>query len=146
MDNAGAPSRSRPLFRRLILAPLVAVLILAAAGFIYENISEARDRRFNPMVGKRNDVNGRKMHIHCTGDGSPAVILDSGLGDTYLSWRKVQPEIAIFARVCSYDRAGLGYSDPSSSPRTSSVIATELHALLHATGIAPPYVLVGHSM
>jgi pimeloyl-ACP methyl ester carboxylesterase len=74
------------------------------------------------------------------------VILDSGLGDTYISWRKVQPEIAKFTRVCSYDRAGLGYSDPSSEPRTSKIIAQELHALLHAANIAPPYVIVGHSM
>jgi hypothetical protein len=115
-------------------------------GMIYENIFEARDRRFNPMPGKRFDAGGYKMHIDCTGEGSPTVILDSGLGDTYVSWRKVQPQIAKFARVCSYDRAGLGYSDSSSQPRTSKVIATELHALLQAAGIAPPYVLVGHSM
>ena len=86
------------------------------------------------------------MHIDCTGQGSPTVVLESGLGDTYVSWRKVQPEIAKFTRVCSYDRAGLGFSDPSTRPRTSQVIAEELHALLGAAGIAPPYVLVGHSM
>jgi pimeloyl-ACP methyl ester carboxylesterase len=92
------------------------------------------------------DVGGRKMHIDCTGDGSPTVILDSGLGESYLSWRKVQPQIAKFTRVCSYDRAGLGYSDASSQPRTSNVIAEELHALLKAADILPPYVIVGHSM
>ena len=113
---------------------------------IYENIFEARDRRFNPMAGRLVDVGGLKMHIDCTGEGSPTVILDSGLGDTYLSWRKVQPQIAKFTRVCSYDRAGLGYSESSSHPRTSKVIAGELHALLQAAGVAPPYVLVGHSM
>lgn len=86
------------------------------------------------------------MHIDCTGEGTPTVILDSGLGDSYLSWRKVQPEIAKFTRVCSYDRAGLGYSDPSSQPRTSKVIAEELHALLQAGSVSPPYVIVGHSM
>ena len=121
-------------------------MILAAAGFLYENISEARDRRFNPMPGELVNVNGRKMHIDCTGEGNPTVILEAGLGDTYLSWRKVQPEIAKFARVCSYDRAGLGYSDSSSQPRTSRVIAQELHALLQAAQVPPPYVLVGHSM
>ena len=92
------------------------------------------------------DVGGRKMHIHCTGDGSPTVILESGLGDSYLSWHKAQPEIAKFTRVCSYDRAGLGFSDPSSQPRTSKVIAEELHALLQAASVPPPYVIVGHSM
>ncbi len=113
---------------------------------IYENICEARDRRFNPMSGRRFDVGGYRMHIDCTGEGSPTVILESGLGDTYASWRKVQPQIAKFAHVCSYDRAGLGYSDSSPLPRTSKVIAGELHTLLQAAGVAPPYVLVGHSM
>jgi pimeloyl-ACP methyl ester carboxylesterase len=122
------------------------VLLFAAAGVIYENISEARDRRFNPMPGRLFDVGGIQMHIDCTGEGSPAVILESGLGDTYVSWRKVQPQIAKFARVCSYDRAGIGYSDSSSQPRTSKVIAGELHASLQAAGVPPPYVLVGHSM
>src|SRR5258708_1174098 len=98
------------------------------------------------MPEQRIDVGGFKMHIDCTGPGSPAVILESGLGDTYVSWRKVQPQIAKFARVCSYDRAGLGFSDASSQPRTSKVMAEELHALLAAAKIAPPYVLVGHSM
>jgi pimeloyl-ACP methyl ester carboxylesterase len=121
-------------------------LVLALVGMIYENISEARDRRFNPEDGRLYDVGGFKMHMDCTGEGSPSVILESGLGDTYVSWRKVQPQIAKFTRVCSYDRAGLGYSDSSAQPRTSKMIAAELHALLKAAGIAPPYVLVGHSM
>lgn len=139
-----APAHGWP--RRMMRGFAIVVLVLAAAGFLYENIFEARDRRFNRMEGELVNVNGRKMHIDCAGEGSPAVILDAGLGDTYLSWRKVQPEIAKFARVCSYDRAGLGYSDSSSRPRTSRVIAQELHDLLQAARIPPPYVLVGHSM
>jgi pimeloyl-ACP methyl ester carboxylesterase len=122
------------------------MLFFAVVGMIYENIFEARDRRFNPMTGRLFDVGGFRMHLDCTGEGSPMVILESGLGDTYASWRKVQPQIAKFVRVCSYDRAGLGYSDSRSLPRTSKVIAGELHALLQAAGIAPPYILVGHSM
>jgi len=122
------------------------LLVLLVAGYLYENISEARDRRFNPMKGRLVDAVGHRMHIYCTGDGGPTVVLDSGLGDSYLSWHKVQPEIAKFTRVCSYDRAGLGYSDTSSQPRTSRVIAEELHALLQAAGVTPPYVIVGHSM
>ena len=74
------------------------------------------------------------------------VVLDSGLGDSYVSWMKVQPQIAKFTRVCSYDRAGLGYSDNSPLPRTSKVMAEELHTLLHNAGVDPPYILVGHSM
>lgn len=137
-------SYSRP--RRILLGILFFLLVLAMAGFLYENISEARDRRFNPMPGRLVDVSGRKMHILCTGEGSPTVVLDSGLGDSYVSWRRVQPEIARVTRVCSYDRAGLGYSASGAGPRTSKVMSGELHALLQAAGIAPPYVLVGHSM
>jgi pimeloyl-ACP methyl ester carboxylesterase len=147
MHNSALPSApSHPWLRRIVRGVLLLVLVLAAAGVMYENISEARDRRFNPMPGRLFDVGGYKMHIDCAGEGSPTVILESGLGDTYLSWRKVQPQIAKFVRVCSYDRAGIGYSDSGPQPRTSKVMAAELHALLHLAGIAPPYVLVGHSM
>jgi pimeloyl-ACP methyl ester carboxylesterase len=136
----------RNLLRIIGRSFLVLVILLATAGFLYENISEARDRRFNPMPGQLVDVGGYKMHIDCTGQGTPTVILDSGLGDSYISWNKVQPQIAQFTRVCSYDRAGLGYSDSSPRPRTSKDIAEELHTLLHNVGISPPYILVGHSM
>jgi pimeloyl-ACP methyl ester carboxylesterase len=145
-DFKSSPVSSPSWFRRVVVVLLLIVVGLAVTGFLYENIAEARDRRFNPMSGRIVDVGGYKMHIDCIGEGSPAVILESGLGDTYISWRKVQPEIAKFTRVCSYDRAGLGYSDPTPQPRTSRVIAEQLHGLLEAAAIAPPYVLVGHSM
>lgn len=129
---------------------LVIVALLAAAGFLYQNISEARDRRFNAMPGRRVNVGSEGstmyMHINCTGEGTPTVVLDSGLGDSFISWQKVQPQIAKFAHICSYDRAGIGYSDASPRPRTSKVIAEELNSLLHNAGISPPYILVGHSM
>ena len=143
-DPSSAPSH--PIFGRIVRGLIALVVVLAIAGFLYENISEARDRRFNPMRGSLIKVGDRRMHIDCSGQGSPTVVLDAGLGDTYVSWRKVQPEIAKITRVCSYDRAGLGYSDSSSGPRTSRVLAEELHAILQAAGIAPPYILVGHSM
>jgi pimeloyl-ACP methyl ester carboxylesterase len=147
MHTVAPPSASsRSWLRRILLSLLVFVVILAAAGVIYENISEARDRRFNPMPGKVFDVGGFNMHMSCTGQGRPAVILDSGLGDSFVSWRKVQPQIQKFTQVCSYDRAGMGYSDSSGHPRSSKVMAGELHALLQAAGVTPPYVLVGHSM
>ena len=147
MNNSRSASvPAQPWPRRILRGFVILVLLLAVAGFLYQNISEARDRRFNPMQGQLVDVNGLKMHIDCTGQGGPAVILDAGLGDTYLSWQKVQPEIAKFVHVCSYDRAGIGYSDPSPQPRTSRVIASELHELLQAAHVPPPYILVGHSM
>lgn len=91
------------------------------------------------------DIGGRRMNIYCRGSGTPTVIMDAGLGDSTVSWAPVQPQIAIRTRVCSYDRAGLGFSDGSPLPSTARNIASDLHALLKAAGIAPPYVLVGHS-
>jgi pimeloyl-ACP methyl ester carboxylesterase len=136
--------------RRVLFGLLLIILVLTACGFIYENISEARDRRFNPMPGRRVEIvsggSSLRMHIDCGGQGTPVVVLDSGLGDSFVSWRKVQPEMAKFTRVCSYDRAGIGYSDPSPRPRTSRTIAEELHSLLQAAGVSPPYILLGHSM
>jgi pimeloyl-ACP methyl ester carboxylesterase len=132
--------------RRMLIAFVVALFSLAAAGLAYQSLASSRDRRAFLMPGQLIDIGGYKLHIDCTGSGSPTVILDSGLGDGYLSWRKVQPQIAVFTRVCSYDRAGEGYSDSSPRSRTSKIFAEELHALLHSAGVAPPYILVGHSM
>jgi pimeloyl-ACP methyl ester carboxylesterase len=149
-DNVelGTPHPSR--LRKVAIGLCGILAFLAAAGFVYENISEARDRRFNPMPGQRVELviggSPLQMHIHCSGQGRPVVVLDSGLGDSFLSWQKVQPEVAKFTEVCSYDRAGIGYSDPSPRQRTSRVIAEELDSLLRAARVPPPYVLVGHSM
>jgi pimeloyl-ACP methyl ester carboxylesterase len=92
--------------------------------------------------------NGRRMNIYCVGVGSPTVIFDSGLeiGSGTLPWSHVQPAIAQFTRACSYDRAGDGFSDPGPLPRTSDAVVSDLHALLGSAGIAPPYILVGHSI
>lgn len=144
-QNAQSP-QPRPWFRMVVLAFVGIGLFLAVAGFFYENISETRDRRFHPMPGESIDVGTYKMHIDCAGQATPTVVLDSGLGDSYISWRKVQAQIAEFTRVCSYDRAGLGYSEASPHPRTSREIAEELHTLLRKAGVTPPFVLVGHSM
>jgi pimeloyl-ACP methyl ester carboxylesterase len=91
------------------------------------------------------DVGDMKLHIWCQGHGGPTVVLDAALGVSSLSWLRVQPGVAAETRVCSYDRAGLGWSEPGPSPRTSRQIVEELEALLRAAGEEPPYVLVGHS-
>ena len=92
--------------------------------------------------------NGRKLNLYCVGSGSPTVIFDSGLGvgSGTLSWNRVQPSVARFTRACSYDRAGYGFSDPGPLPRDSDAIVSDLRALLDRAGIAPPYILVAHSI
>lgn len=123
----------------------VLVILLALAGASYQAIATRLDARRFPENGRLVDVGGYRLMLNCTGAGSPTVILEAGWGDVSVEWRAVQPEIAKFARVCSYDRAGYGGSDPGSMPRTSLQIARGLHALLRNAGEMPPYVLVGHS-
>jgi pimeloyl-ACP methyl ester carboxylesterase len=94
---------------------------------------------------RRVDVGGYRLNVRCAGDGSPAVILDAGAGDTLGTWDWVAPDVRRFTRVCAYDRAGLGRSEPSPMPRTSDRIVEELRALLTRARIPGPYVLVGHS-
>ena len=85
------------------------------------------------------------MHVYETGQGSPTVVLEAGIAATSLSWRLVQDEVAKFSRVASYDRAGLGWSDPASQPLTLTRLVDDLHTLLQVAQLPPPYVLVGHS-
>lgn len=89
---------------------------------------------------------GRRLNLVCQGSGLPTVVLEAGLGDTSAAWHLVQPEVARLTRVCAYDRAGLGLSDPGPLPRTSSAIVHDLHRLLHRAELPPPYVIVAHSM
>ncbi|MEO8002370.1 MAG: alpha/beta hydrolase [Arenimonas sp.] len=88
---------------------------------------------------------GRRLNLYCIGKGSPTVVFDSGLTDENVTWAMVQPVIAAHTRACSYDRAGSGYSDPGNRPGTSANIVDDLHRLLVAASIKPPYILVGHS-
>jgi pimeloyl-ACP methyl ester carboxylesterase len=91
------------------------------------------------------DVGGSRLHLACAGEGAPAVILEAALGASSISWSLVQPEVARLTRVCSYDRAGFGWSDGGPRPRTARRIASELHTLLEHARVSPPYLLVGHS-
>jgi len=115
-------------------------------GATYQSLATRRDLAAAPPPGQLVDIGGHRLHLWCTGNGAPAVILDTGLGGTTADWGFVQPEVARFTRVCSYDRAGMGYSDPGPSPRTARHIASELDRLLTRSGIAGPVVLVGASI
>jgi pimeloyl-ACP methyl ester carboxylesterase len=96
--------------------------------------------------GRMVDIGGRKMHIHCTGSGSPAVILEGGGGAFAIDWALVQPQVAVATRVCSYDRAGLGWSDRGPAYETVEQTVSDLHSVLQAAGEKGPFVLVGASI
>jgi pimeloyl-ACP methyl ester carboxylesterase len=126
------------------LVGLVVVLGLVGAG--YETLAARGDARQYPPPGQLVDIGGFRLHIECIGTGSPTVVLDAGLGGSSLDWSLVQPSLGRATRVCAYDRAGMGWSDPGPQPRTPRQIAGELHTLLTKAGIAGPYVLIGHSL
>ena len=125
---------------------MVLIIGLALVGAIYEFVEEAADAKTYPPPGQLVDVGGHRLHINCTGTGSPTVIIEAGLGDWLTGWAWVQPEVAKTTQVCTYDRAGYGWSDPYPLPRNAEQFAKELHTLLHEANIPGPYVLVGHSL
>jgi pimeloyl-ACP methyl ester carboxylesterase len=126
---------------------LGAFLVIAIlSGATYQWLATRKDLVATPPPGQLVDVGGYRLHLWCTGNGSPTVILDAGLGGTSAGWGFVQPDVARFTRVCSYDRAGMGYSDSGPSPRTARRIANELAELLTHSGIVGPVVLAGESI
>jgi pimeloyl-ACP methyl ester carboxylesterase len=127
----------------LILIELLAALL--ASGILYQAIGAWRDKKRYPPPGTLLDVGGNRLHAYITGQGEPVVVLEAGIAATSLSWQLVQPEIANFTRVLSYDRAGLGWSDPASGPSTIETALSGLRALLNKAGLPGPYVLAGHS-
>jgi pimeloyl-ACP methyl ester carboxylesterase len=125
---------------------LLAVVVLFIFGFIYQLAATELDRRSYQPPGQLLAVDGHMMHIHCTGEGQPTVILEAAGGHFSATWALVQVEIATVTRVCAYDRAGYGWSDPAPQPRDAAQIAIDLHTLLEEAGIEPPYIMVGHSV
>jgi pimeloyl-ACP methyl ester carboxylesterase len=127
------------------LTALFAFGCAAGLGAAYNALSLRHYRSIAGVPGKLFTVGGYTMHLFCTGQGAPVVILDAGLGDDSLIWAKVQPQLSQHTTVCAYDRAGYGWSQPQPGRRDANSIADQLHGLLRAAQVAPPYVLMGHS-
>ncbi|HEX2742555.1 MAG TPA: alpha/beta hydrolase [Rubrobacter sp.] len=125
---------------------VVVLLVLAVLGAIYQTIATKLAERAYPPPGEMVDVKGYSLHINCVGQGSPTVLLDSGLGLFSAQWVRVQREVSGTTRVCAYDRAGMGWSEMGPDPRDAKQITGELHTLLSKASIDGPYVLVGHSL
>ena len=134
--------------RRALLWSLLALLVALVIGAIYQAIATEIDQRAAfPAPGEMVDVGEHRLHLNCVGQGSPTVVLDAGWGYTSVEWSAwVQPEVAEHTRVCAYDRAGMGWSEPEPGPPNATQTAEELHALLQEADEEGPYVLVGHSL
>jgi pimeloyl-ACP methyl ester carboxylesterase len=124
---------------------LLAFAALIAAGVLYQAVGSYRDARRNRAPGRLVEAGGVCLHFDEQGTAGPAVVLESGIAATSLSWALVQPKLAAFSRVCSYDRAGLGWSAECSTPRTVEGMISELEAMLSRAALPAPYILVGHS-
>jgi pimeloyl-ACP methyl ester carboxylesterase len=131
-----------------IIVVLVGITVsLIVLGMLYEWTSARKDKRTHIQPGDLFDVGGHRLHIHRMGtnhDG-PVVVFESGSGSSGIDWTLVQQEVAHFAPICAYDRAGYGWSDPCANPRRLEVIADELHTLLTNAEMNAPYILVGHA-
>jgi pimeloyl-ACP methyl ester carboxylesterase len=132
--------------RRILAGTFGLLVICVFAGTVYQAWQTTKALRAFPPPGRLVDVGGHRLHIWCTGSGVPTVLLDTGLGGTAFDWGRVQPAVTAFTHVCSYDRAGMGYSDSGPYPRTSRQIVRELAALLDGSGVRSRVVLVGASI
>jgi pimeloyl-ACP methyl ester carboxylesterase len=133
--------------RRIALSTVVIVALLAAVGVAYERWSRWSADRTYPPIGELVEVDGTRSHLSCEGEGVPTVVFEAGWsGGGSLDWTLVQSDISELTRACSYDRAGILWSERRPGPRDANRLAEELHGLLEAAGEAPPYVMVGHSL
>jgi pimeloyl-ACP methyl ester carboxylesterase len=130
--------------RRWLLYPVIAMMALAAVGGGAETVRAALDEGV-AMPGQLIDVGGHSLHLNCSGSGSPTVILEPGGGAWSSDLGLITPAVARGTRVCVYDRAGRGWSEPADSPQDGAEIATDLHTLVHRGHVPGPYVMAGHS-
>ena len=132
--------------KRIALGVIALTGVVIVSGIAFEQWSRWSVSRDYKPIGRLIEVDGGKMHLNCSGTGAPTVVFESGQGEGSTSWMDVQPEIAKTNRVCSYDRAGLLWSDGRNEPVTAAGTVARLHSLLAIASEAPPYVVVGHSL
>src|ERR687897_111985 len=130
---------------RWLLYPVIAILALASIGGGYQTLGAAADAKAYPMPGQLIDVGGHSLHLSCTGAGTPTVVLEPAAGEMSSNLGWIAPAVARDTRVCVYDRAGRGWSEPASTAQDGAQIATDLHTLLQRGHVPGPYVLAGHS-
>lgn len=135
---------------RIYLAALAAVSAFGLAGVTLAQVTPAPADADLAIYARPQRLvtlpDGRRMNLHCTGKGAPTVVLEGGWTTTTMWWRAIQSRVAATTRVCSYDRAGYGFSDAAALPRSAAPIAKDLGLLLKAAGEHGPYILVAHSL
>jgi pimeloyl-ACP methyl ester carboxylesterase len=131
----------------LLLWPLAVLLLLPIAGWLVQHAGAALDRWRFAAPGSLIQVGGHKQHLHVSGPvtSTPLIVCEAGIGASSLSWRFIQRAIETDMRIAVYDRAGLGWSDPATTPRTAKQVNHELFAMLDQAGHKDPVILVGHS-
>ncbi|MGD0547044.1 MAG: alpha/beta fold hydrolase [Terracidiphilus sp.] len=129
----------------LLCSALPLSLLLLALGYVYEWAGERRDARLDPAPGRLISVGDHRLHLFCKGSAAPAVVIEQGAGELSKFWWPVQDEIAKFAQVCTYDRAGYGWSEPGPVGKSIEDRARELHTLLSEAGVQGPFIFVAHS-
>ncbi|NDJ54543.1 MAG: alpha/beta hydrolase [Chloroflexi bacterium] len=145
-DKQESNESAQPRGRRIFMGLVAAIALLLLVGATYQALASAADRRNHPPPGEMIDIGGFEMHLYCTGEGSPTVILITGASNNHAVWDPVQRAIETETRVCSFDRAGLGWSDFDPSAETMDDHVENLEALLQAAGESGPYIMVGHSI
>ena len=130
---------------RWLLYPVIGLVAVTAVGGAVESVTLARDHGRYPMTGALYDVGGHRLHLNCTGTGSPTVVLENGLNEISPLWSGITAQVSRTTRVCAYDRAGQGWSDDVAHPQDGVAVAADLHTLLARAGEHGPYVLAGHS-
>ena len=138
----------RRVVERIVFSAAILFALALAGSTTFNAIAIQIFRATNPPLGKLYTVNGRKMHLYCMGNGSPTIVLEAGmgLGIDLVSWGGIQPELAKTTRVCSYDRAGFGWSEPQPGLRDANHVAQELKELLDQAKVTGPLVLMAHSI
>jgi pimeloyl-ACP methyl ester carboxylesterase len=137
---------TRKLLPRITTTIVLLCLLTLVGGAAYNALSIRHDRQIAGVPGKLYNIAGYSMHLYCTGEGSPTIVLSSGLGDDFTAWPKVQPILSRQTRVCSYDRAGFGWSESRPGVQDANAISSQLHQLIETAAIERPFVLVGHSI
>lgn len=135
-----------PRGRRMLGLFTAAITLLILIGVTYQGVSTAFERREFHRPGGLGDVGGLQLHIYCTGVGEPTVVLEAAAGSMSPAWGLIQADVARMTRVCSYDRAGLGWSETREGPYDPARVPSELRALLNEAREPGPFVLVGHEL